>query len=214
MDHIVVDVEIQKCVEDTPGGWDSTDQLGVAVACVWEYRTQRMCVYGPDDVKALQDRLLAADRISGYNTFNFDFPVIWGIPKQRWLGWADLPREALAEMPGGDLKARLAVRSNDILRHIWIAEGFDPDRWQSGMGGAKLDDIAGATLGAKKIGNGADAPRWFQAGLVQKVVNYCADDVALERDLTDFVDRYGYVIKQDRQLFIKKGAGYKCQSRA
>ena len=61
------------------------------------------------------------------------------------------------------------------------------------MGGAKLDDIAGATIRARKIGNGADAPKWFQQGLVQRVVNYCADDVAIERDLADFVDRYSYV---------------------
>ena len=54
MDHIVVDVEIQRTIEETPGGWDATDRLGVAVACVWEYRTARMRVYGPDDLAALR----------------------------------------------------------------------------------------------------------------------------------------------------------------
>ena len=69
---------------------------------------------------------------------------------------------------------------------------------------ALATDIAIATIGAKKIGNGADAPKWFQAGRIQQVCNYCADDVAIERDLTDFVDRYGYVIKSGKQLFLKK----------
>lgn len=55
MDHVVVDVEIQKTIEETPGGWDSTHLLGVAVACVWEYQTQRMRVYGPDDITKLKD---------------------------------------------------------------------------------------------------------------------------------------------------------------
>jgi DEAD/DEAH box helicase domain-containing protein len=72
------------------------------------------------------------------------------------------------------------------------------------MGGTKLDDVAGATIGAKKIGNGADAPKWFQAGQVQRVVNYCADDVAIERDLADFVDCYGYVVVKGKQLYIKR----------
>lgn len=195
MDHVVVDVEIARTVEETPGGWDATDQLGVAVACVWEYTGARMRVYGPDDVSALRERLLRADRVSGYNIFNFDFPVIWEADKQLWVNC----NRPLPNHP----KARLLPKTNDLLRRIWQAEGYDPDRWQPGMGGAKLDDIAGATLGVRKIGNGADAPKWFQAGQVQSVVNYCADDVAIERDLVDFVDRYGYVVKDGKKLALK-----------
>ena len=37
IDHVVVDVEIQKTIEETPGGWDATDKLGVAVAFVDRY---------------------------------------------------------------------------------------------------------------------------------------------------------------------------------
>lgn len=105
---------------------------------------------------------------------------------------------------GMTTKGLMRMRCNDILRRIWIAQGFNPDVFQSGMGGSKLDDIAGATIDSNKIGNGADAPKWYQAGQVHKVVNYCADDVAIERDLTDFVDRYGYVIHKDKQLFLRK----------
>lgn len=197
MDHIVVDVEIQKTIEETPGGWDATDKLGVAVACVWEYQTSRMRVYGPDDVDMLRRRLMDADRISGYNIWNFDFPVIWGIPKQLWLNGDGFEGRV------STIKFGLKSKTNDLLRRIWIAQGFKPDVWQNGMGGSKLDDIAGATISVRKIGNGADAPKWFQAGHIQKVVNYCADDVAIERDLADFVDRYGYVVHNGKQLFLQ-----------
>lgn len=199
MDHVVVDVEIQQTIEETPGGWESTDKLGVAVACVWEYHMQRMRVYGPDDVVALRERLLAADRISGYNIWNFDFPVIWGVPKHEWI---NASKDMGASKGAPAIKKQLLPKCNDILRRIWIAQGFNPDRWQAGMGGAKLDDVAAATIGARKIGNGVNAPKWYQAGLIQKVVNYCADDVAIERDLTDFVDRYGYVIHNNKKLFL------------
>lgn len=203
VDHVVVDVEIQRTIEETPGGWNATDKLGVAVACLWEYQTQRMRVYGPDDVPALRERLLKADRISGYNIQNFDFPVIWGIEKNKWIHRAGLLAD---EAVAWEVLVQSPHRTNDLLRRIWIAQGFNPDVWQAGMGGSKLDDIAGATIGAHKIGNGADAPKWYQAGLVQKVANYCADDVAIERDLTDFVDRYGYVIHKGKQLFLDHSA--------
>lgn len=195
IDHVVVDVEIAHTIEETPGGWDATDRLGVAVVCLWEYRTQRMRVYGPDDVERLRERLLKADRISGYNIWNFDFPVVWGINKRLWTDGCDLNIT--------NIKAALGPKCNDLLRRIWIAQQFDPNRWQAGMGGAKLDDIAGATIGARKIGCGGDAPKVYQSGNIQSVVNYCADDVAIERDLTDFVDRYGYIIHKGRQLFLK-----------
>lgn len=196
IDHVVVDVEIAHIVEETPGGWDATDKLGISVACVWEYTIARMRVYGPDDVKALRSRLLRADRISGFNVWNFDFPVIWGISKPDWKG--------MVREDNRYLKDQLGNRCNDLLRRIWQAKGLDPDKFDDRThGGVGLDMIAQATLGVKKIGYGGDAPKWYQAGQVQRVVNYCADDTALERDLTDFVDRYGYVITGGKQLYLK-----------
>lgn len=193
MNHIVVDIEIQKTIEETPGGWDATDKLGVSCACVWEYQTQRMRLYGPDNLIALQELLLKAERISGYNIFNFDFPCIWGVSKRDWmLQGTDGARMDWVE----SLRTRLQPRTNDLLRRIWREGlGLDPDEFNPKThGGWGLDAVSRATLGAPgKIGNGADAPKWYQAGQWAKLVNYCADDVALERDLTDFVDRYGYV---------------------
>jgi DEAD/DEAH box helicase domain-containing protein len=198
IDHLVVDVEIQKTIEETPGGWEATDKLGVAVACVWEYTTQRMRIYGPNDVEALRERLLNADRISGYNILNFDFPVIWGFSKPDWK----------SRVGCGDVKLKLLPKTDDMLRRIWQALGIDLDNYVGKThGSCKLDDIAGATLGSTKIGNGALAPVWYQQGLIQKVVNYCADDVAIERDLTDFVERYGYVIQNGKQLKIPQWKG-------
>jgi hypothetical protein len=126
MDHVVVDVEIQKTIEETPGGWDATDKLGVAVACVWEYQTQRMRVYGPDDVPALQERLLNADRISGYNIFNFDFPVIWGIDKPTWLTDYDVNTTGI--------KGALLPKTDDLLRRRLGSSGVQPRHLPVGYG--------------------------------------------------------------------------------
>lgn len=197
IDKIVLDVEIKKTIEELPGGWDDTHLMGVSIACVWEYTTQRMRIYGPEDVKALQDRILQADQVCGYNIFCFDFPVIWKCSKSFWDGPGSI---AVAT-----LKARLLPKTNDLLRRIWQSLMLDPDVFNPHThGGWGLDKVAQATLGGPgKIGYGGDAPKWFQAGLWAKVANYCADDVALERDLTDFVDRYGYVIDTNTQRKVE-----------
>ena len=174
-DHVVVDVEIQKTIEETPGGWDATDKLGVACAVVYEYKTDRFRVYGPEDVTALQKRLMAADRISGYNIWRFDFPVIWALPAR-------------------DRVLALKDKTNDLLARIWRTLGLNEEQFSDLHKGWGLDVVAKGTLGAGKIGYGGDAPRWFQAGQWGRLVNYCADDVALERDLAAFVDRYGFVV--------------------
>jgi DEAD/DEAH box helicase domain-containing protein len=195
MDHVVVDVEIEKTIEQCSKGWDSTDEMGVGVAVVYEYNSDRYRVYGPQEVTALRDRLLTADRITGYNIWNFDFPVIWGLSRPEWAK----PTVGVA-----GLKKALLLGTNDILRRIWQAKDLDPDNFRPAThGGYKLDDVAGWTLGGvSKIGHGADAPKWYQQGLIQKVANYCIDDVAIERELGEFVDRYGYVVAPGGRILV------------
>ncbi len=192
-DHVVVDVEIARTIEEV-GGWEQTQAMGISCACVWEYRTSRMRIYGPEDVEALRERLLRADRISGYNIWRFDFPVIWGLP-DRGSGVDDTA-----------FLLSLLPKTNDLLMRIWQALYLDPDglNFSDLHKGWGLDAVTQGTLGVGKIGYGGDAPKWFQAGQWARVASYCADDTCLERDLADFIDRYGYVFnaKLNRRLEI------------
>lgn len=204
MNHVVVDVEIVRTIEQTEGGWNATDKLGVGVACLWDHTSRRMRIIGgpggmeptpPGRLLQLRKRLLEADRITGFNIWGFDYPVIWGISKPAWLTGGGLVDTGMGTTTVEELKARLLPKTDDILRRIWQALGLNADKFSPRThGGWKLDAVADATLGFKKIGHGADAPKWYQAGKVADVANYCADDVAIERDLGDFVERYGYVL--------------------
>lgn len=191
-DRIVFDCEIQKTIEETPGGWDSTHLLGVSVCCLWEMQTRRMRVYGPDDLKALQNRLLQADEIIGYNIAKFDLPLVWGVSKQEWEG----PVTA-------SLRQTLKPKTNDLLVRIWAGLGLNTSTFSDAHKGWGLDVVAQGTLGVGKIGNGADAPRWWQAGRWAKVVDYCSDDVALERDLAIFIDRYRFIVNGKTQQVVR-----------
>ena len=175
IDHIVVDVEIQKTIEELPNGWEDTHLMGVSCAVVYEYLTDRFRVYGPDDVQALRERLLLANQISGFNTWRFDFPVIWGLPSRRRV-------------------IELREKSNDLLQRIWAALGLDEEQFSDAHKGWNLDVVCQGTLGIGKTGYGGDAPKWYQAGNWARLVDYCLNDVRLERDLAAFIDRYGFVV--------------------
>lgn len=58
----------------------------------------------------------------------------------------------------------------------------------------KLNDLAKATLGLAKSGNGLEAVDWFKKGEWDKIEKYCTDDVRITRDLYE----YG---KNNKQLF-------------
>ena len=175
-DHIVVDVEIAKTVEEV-GGWAHTELMGVGVAVVYEYRTDRFRVYGPGDVEALRERILRAERITGFNIIDFDYPVIFGLPRSYALPTA-LEREG---------------KSNDILQRIWGALGGH-------RGGWSLESVGLGTLGCAKSGEGAVAPLLFQSGHWARLVDYCIEDVRLTRDLGAFIDRYGFVVNRDEYV--------------
>lgn len=185
MDHVVLDVEIQQNPSDVLGGWEATDKLGVACAVVYGFWEDAFSLYGPDDILRLRDRLLGADRISGFNIWKFDLPVIWGMTRKEWSLRAQEPTSP---------QASLNQHTDDMLVRIWRALGLDEREFTERHQGWGLHYVALGTLGRGKTGYGEDAPKWFRAGLWAKVVDYCLQDVALERDVVAFVDRHGYVV--------------------
>ena len=58
---------------------------------------------------------------------------------------------------------------------------------------AKLDDIAAATLGKKKISHGLQAVTWWEEGKIDKIIKYCEEDVRITKELFDFALKNGFV---------------------
>lgn len=50
----------------------------------------------------------------------------------------------------------------------------------------KLDSCAQATLGTAKSGDGLQAVRWFREGQIEKVIEYCKQDVDIVRRLHEY----------------------------
>ena len=50
----------------------------------------------------------------------------------------------------------------------------------------KLDWIAEGTLGTKKSGDGLQAVEWWRQGEIEKVKQYCIDDVRITKEIFDY----------------------------
>ncbi|MHB8481661.1 MAG: ribonuclease H-like domain-containing protein [Nitrospiria bacterium] len=61
-----------------------------------------------------------------------------------------------------------------------------------------LDTIAKATLNKSKIGAGLDAIRYFRNGEIEKLKEYCLEDVRLTRDLYEYGKKHGKLYYTDR----------------
>jgi len=80
----------------------------------------------------------------------------------------DLP--ILGKYYAGDLTK---IKSVDLLKEVKNVLGRR----------LKLDNLAEATLGKGKISDGLAAQKWWADGLVEKVREYCLDDVRITNEL-------------------------------
>ena len=61
-----------------------------------------------------------------------------------------------------------------------------------------LNHLAEATLDTAKSGSGLDALRWWREGRVQRVINYCREDVRITKELFLYSLNNGYLLYRDK----------------
>ncbi len=57
----------------------------------------------------------------------------------------------------------------------------------------KLESVASATLGEGKSADGMQALEWWRSGEIDKIIEYCREDVRVTRDLYDFGKRNRWI---------------------
>lgn len=118
-----------------------------------------------------------------------DFPTLWKRLEHsdRLIGYNsryfDTP--ILNHYYPGDL-SKLAQL--DMLEEIHKALGFR----------LKLDDVACATIGERKSGHGLQAVEWWKQGEIQKIKDYCLQDVKVTRMVYEYGLKYGALAYEDR----------------
>lgn len=84
----------------------------------------------------------------------------------------------------GDLNQ---IKSIDILEDIKKSLGRR----------VRLDDIAKATVGAKKNADGLQAVRWWREGKIADIKKYCEQDVRVTNDVFNYARTNGHVKIKD-----------------
>lgn len=179
----VFDIEIKASIESLAGGWNDHAGMGISCLCLYDYVTGRYRVFDDHNIQEAVAMLTTYDWVVGYNTVKFDWKV---------LAANALPCE----------QSRLS-HDFDMLREIWKARGLDPDRFNGKThGGYKLDDVAFETIGMRKSGDGALAPKLYQAGRYAELHDYCLEDVRIERSLFEHIVEHGFVKRNGEQIPI------------
>jgi hypothetical protein len=183
----VFDAEIKKTIEQCSKGWQSHDEMGVSCLCIYDYFNDRYRVFDDSNIQEALEILYSYKLVVGFNTVGFDWKLI------------------RATYPDQCKTLHRASIDYDILREIWCAIGVDPDHFQPhSHGGYKLDDVAFETIRMKKSGHGELAPKLYQEGRMAELIDYCIEDVRIEKSLFEHVMRTGYVVRKGKPIHLKK----------
>jgi len=186
----VFDCEIKKPIEQLSNGWKSYDEMGVSCLCLYDYQSGRYRVFDDKNIEEGIQILITYDFISGFNTVGFDWKLLLAsYPNLGYIAPDDLGRSRPSFFDS-------APRHFDVLREIWISRCLDPYVFNPRThGGFKLDDVAADTIGMRKTLNGAQAPVLYQQGRLAEVIDYCLEDVRIEKTLFEFACKYGYIVR-------------------
>lgn len=138
---------------------------------------------GKNDPTALDISLLV---IYDYETDKYlsflqdDFPKLWAILERSDLiigynsNHFDIP--LLNKYYPGDLTK---IKSVDLLAEIQKSIGRR----------VRLDDVASATLGVGKSASGLEAIEWWKSGEIEKIRQYCEQDVRVTKDVYEYAKK-------------------------
>lgn len=169
MRAITWDVEIAESPNDENGGWASarTGRLGISCVALYDTASSRFYIYDAKTIDNCVAHLKEADVLVGFNNIEFDTPCLEGFAK-----------------------CSLEVPQYDILLEIREVVG----KFKKGY---RLGQVAQRTLGLDKLDTGDHAPILYQQKRFAELHTYCMHDVALTRDLCNYIDQHGHIIGID-----------------
>ena len=157
------DLETQKSADDV-GGWDKVHKMKLAVGVVWDSLEKIFFSYIDSEASQLVEKLKTADLVVGFNVAKFDYGVL-----QPYATKMDFDLEEITTFD-------MLIDINKKLGHR-----------------LSLNHLAENTLNAKKSADGLVSLQWYKEGKIDKIIEYCKQDVEITRDLFLYGESHGYV---------------------
>ena len=157
------DLETQKSADDV-GGWDKVHKMKLAVGVVWDSLEKNFFSYIDSEASQLVEKLKTADLVVGFNVAKFDYGVL-----QPYATKMDFDLEEITTFD-------MLIDINKKLGHR-----------------LSLNHLAENTLNAKKSADGLVSLQWYKEGKIDKIIEYCKQDVEITRDLFLYGESHGYV---------------------
>ncbi len=179
-EYLVFDLETQRSAQEV-GGWNNIADMKMSVGVLWDSTQNDFKVYLEDEVMDLINHLKSGPKVIGYNHIGFDYVVLSGYFEQGPERERQL--ENLKNLNNLDLLIDLKNRLGHRI---------------------KLDDIARPTLKVGKSADGLLALQWYKEYLegdrvkMQKIIDYCSQDVAVTRDVFLYGREHSQIIYEDK----------------
>ena len=157
------DLETQKSADDV-GGWGNIHEMKLAVGVVWDSCEQEYFSYLEGSASELVKKLRTADLVVGFNVKKFDYGVL-----QPYATKMDFDLDEITTFD-------MLIDVNKKLGHR-----------------LSLNHLAENTLNAEKSADGFVSLQWYKEGKIDKIIEYCKQDVEITRDLFLYGESHGYV---------------------
>lgn len=191
---IVYDIETKKGIQknlklrklgyEYAEGWTDYEGMGIAVLALYDYKTgeYRHFSDSKEDIEKVNEIFNGARLISGFNIENFDNP--------------------LARANGITIDDD---KCYDVMKQLWYATGSPCDKnGKPTYWGLSLNKVLECNFeNIQKSMNGADAPIFWQDRKYQEVIDYCLDDVKLERMPLEKILITGGLISPKSKKFVR-----------
>jgi predicted PolB exonuclease-like 3'-5' exonuclease len=166
--------------------------MDIALAVVYDVTADNYLFFGHGEYERIRllETIQKADRLTSYNGWQFDLPVICRVDRDTW-----------ANKKGGPVQAILEKSNDDLFLRVQSSAERHPS-WKPHRGRLSLNALSRSNLNKEKNGDPTEVTKLFDQGKILQIAEYCLQDVRLTYQLLQHIEKTGQVAIPGRPKII------------